>query len=177
MAYENLSKHAEHFHLVSDGPNGKEYWAGGQDWVTDPNHSYVSVLGKVRALEWHDRMIKRGINAQLSPTHHDMQLYYWKGLGWVVISALTGKAHMVKFANSRGDGWFIKDVGTIEQTLCINRNKDTFVDVTMRGDQIGEVTCRVEGEVMENFGTFSIPTESNLIYQFEVEVEPVKELP
>lgn len=176
MQFENLSKHTEHFHLVSDTANGKEYWAGGSDWVSDPEHIEVSILGKVRGLEWHDRMIKRGINVRLEPTVSSMSLYFWKDLGWVVISALTGRPHKVKFVNSRGQGWFVKDVGTTEQTLCINQSKDVFIDVSMNGDQIGEVTYRVEGRVMAHFSSFSIPTDSNLIYQFEVEAEPVKEL-
>lgn len=177
MQYENLSKHCEHFCLVRETVDGREYWAGGGDWVSNPEHSELSIMGKVRAVEWLTRMNERGINVQMEPIHHDIQLYNWKGLGWVVISTVTGKPHMVKFVNSRGDGWFIQDVGTVEQTLCINQNKNVFIDIRIHGDKIGEVTYRVDGHVMSDFGSFTIPTESNLIYQFEVEVEPVKELP
>lgn len=176
MKYENLSKHSEHFHLVCDTADGKEYWAGGSDWVTDPDNPEVSILGALRALEWHTRMINRGINAYLEPAHTSIQLCDWKGIGWVGISAVTGKAHRVKFVNSRGQGWYIKDVGTIEQTLCINYSKDVYADILIRGDQIGEVNYYVQGEGMVNFRSFTIPTDSNLIYQFELEQEPIPEL-
>jgi hypothetical protein len=176
MQFENLSKHSAHYRIASFTADGKEYWAGGNDWVADPEKYDVSIMGHKRALEWVARLNKRGIDVHLVPADIGLQLINWKGIGWVFISALTGRPHQVKFVNSRGTGWFIKDVGTIEQTLCINYSKDYRMDIVIRGDQIGEVTAWVEGTVMNNFGSFTIPSDSNLIYQFEIEVEPIPEL-
>ena len=175
MQYENLSKHSAHFRIACDSLEGKEYWVGNGDWVKNPDSDDITVLRYKRALEYLDRLHKCGVNAYLEPVVTDIQLIHWKGFGWVVFSAVTGKVHDVKFINSRGQGWYIKDVGTIEQTLCINYSKDAYADVLIRGDQIGEVTYYVNGTVMEDFGSFSINTDSNLLYQFEISVEPVPE--
>lgn len=173
MKRENLSKHATFFNLVHDGENGPEYWAGADDWVKDPGHPDVSVLTTQMALKWVDRFVAKAIQVRLQHAEHTVTFTKWKDVGWITISAVTGMAHRVKFVNSRGAGWFMKDEGTVERMLCINHSAIVYSDIVIRGEEIGDVTVWVSGEALTDFTTISIPPGSNLIYQFEIEVDPV----
>lgn len=173
---QNLSTIGKTYRIVFDGPNGPEYWCGGFDWTKDPNPGFciINHLGEEASIYWQNYLLKRGVITRVEQVVSDYILYKWPDLGWVVINHRNKDStiHKVYVAHNFGQGWFVKDRGTIEQTLCIQRSASMYQDVTFAGDKIVKVIATVDGGSFDDFDSIIIPEDGNLKYHFEFESVP-----
>lgn len=174
MQLTNVSKIGPIHVLEFDGPDGKEYWTGGTDFSKDI--SQATQLGTLGAMHFMGKLMKRGIDVSCKPIVGDIQLIRWLDIGWVVVNHREWPitVHRAYYTGAYGNGWFMEGEGSIERKLCINQPNHTYVDITVRGRDIHDVSLRVEGETFDKWGVLSIPCDSDLLYQFSFDPTPLE---
>lgn len=176
MAYQNLSTIGETYVIELDGEHGLEYWTGGTGWTQDLEQAQRFGTGKAQLFM---AMLQNcGLKVRCKTVPGQYQFMQWPGIGWVVVNFSNEETtvHRVRIINGYGEGWFIKDHGTIEHTLCINRKADFFQDIVFRGQEIVSVFTTLNGERSDDIEAIIIPDDSNLRFMFEFESKPAVEL-
>lgn len=175
MKLTNLSKIGPLHVLAIDLPDGTEYWTHDIEFSKDITQA--NKLGTGASIHWMSKLLNRGFNVR-AEVYKDsvICLMYWPGEGWVVVNhrEWPSTVHRVYLNNSYGAGWFFKDEGSVERQLCMNRGGGAYLDLTVRGRDILKSTMRIEGDVMENFTAFTIPCDSDLVYQFAFDPTPLE---
>lgn len=175
MTYQNLSTIGATYVLEVEGENGPEYWKGGMDFTTDINDA--SKYGTGNAVRFIKYLEGRAIRAKPIEVPSHYQIMQWPDLGWVVLNTqhVEATVHRVRRVMGDDDWFFTEDPKT---TLVVKHPGETedHYQVNFDGATILDVTHVIDGQVMEEFTTFSINDNSNLKYMFEFESKPVEEL-
>ncbi len=174
MKLTNMSKIGPQHVLTFAGPTGMEYWIGGTDFSHDIEQA--NLLGTGAAMHFMGKLMQRNIGVACKVVESNITLMHWPDIGWVVMNhrEWPTTVHRVYLNNAYGEGWYFKDEGSVERKLCMNRSLGCYLDLVVRGREIVSSTMRVDGETIENFNSFTIPYESDLIYQFAFDPTPVE---
>lgn len=175
MQLTNVSKIGPIHVIAMDLPDGTEYWTHAFEFSKDI--SQANQLGTGACMHWMGKLMARGFNVRAVVWEEgNISLMNWLGQGWVVVNHREWPVtvHKVYLNNAYGDGWFFKDEGSVERKLCMNRGGNVYLDLTVRGREIVQSTLRVEDQIMDNFNAFTIPCDSDLVYQFAFDPTPLE---
>lgn len=150
-----------------------QYWCGEADWTTDPDRQDV-IIRPLASLAEHIKYLKDDHDIEATPFERDhvFQVIEWADKTWVVINPNKGTIHRVFMANVYGQGWYMKNEGSIEKELVIRRNAQSWNHIKFRGDKIQSLEVHLPDDIVTWCGGFNVPSDSNLRFQFEYEAEP-----
>lgn len=152
----------------------RAYWLGEDNWTTDQSDPNIAKIGDDRVQFHMDELeVAYGYwDLDSSPVDRVITVLQWSDDTYVVANPQTATIHRIQHCGTYGDGFYTKDEGTTERELIIKRNDQSWTHVYLQGKRIVRCDAQlISGEKFEWVG-FNIPTNSNLKYQFEYELEP-----
>lgn len=134
-------------YVVRDPMTDREsYWAGSRDWETCIDHPAVITVTEERSAAILRRCYPDEIILNTF-VEADRGVDVIKVNGkWVVGDRNKGELLEVKVALSYGKGFYIKDMGTIENTICLNNGAEAYFDISFKGDTITKVESKQFGQ-------------------------------
>lgn len=140
-----------------------EYFAGGDNWVTDPGHWEVAKMNIARARKFIRE--NKLVNVETVRAPYSYSMVKMHGI-WYAVDPLFNRFREIEVEIGYGEGYYIEGFNSEPRKLVISYAASHYTEITVQNNKILEVSNLWGGEQF-NTESFSIPDTNEVLRFFK----------